>query len=64
MNDHIAERTALEYYYRKLVPGAFVYFDDYGWGYEGLVETVNDSLLDKPENFMHFPSEQSIFLKV
>jgi hypothetical protein len=64
MNGHIAERAALEYYYELLVPGAFVYFDDYGWGYEGLVETVNEFLLDKPENLLHFPSGQSIFLKV
>jgi hypothetical protein len=64
MNGHLAERASLEYYYEKLVPGAFVYLDDYGWGYEGLVETINEFLLDKPEKLLHFPSGQSIFLKV
>ena len=63
MNGHLAERASLEYYYDKLVPGAFVYFDDYGWGYQGLAETVNEFLRDKPETLLHFPSGQSIFLK-
>lgn len=63
MNGHLAERASLEYYYDKLVPGAFVYLDDYGWGYQGLAETVNEFLRDKPETLLHFPSGQSIFLK-
>lgn len=63
MNGSIPERAALEYFYDKLSPGAFVYFDDYGWGYPELRQTVDEFLSDKPERLLHFPSGNSIFIK-
>jgi O-methyltransferase len=63
MNGSVPERAALEYFYDKLSPGAFVYLDDYGWGYPGLRQTVDEFLSDKPESLLHFPSGNSIFIK-
>jgi O-methyltransferase len=63
INGSIPERAALEYFYDKRSPGDFVYLDDYGWGYPGLRETVDEFLSDKPESLLHFPSGNSIFIK-
>jgi len=63
MNGSVPERAALEYFYDKLSPGAFVYFDDYGWSYPELRQTVDEFLSDKPESLLHFPSGNSIFIK-
>jgi len=64
MNGNIAERATLELLYRKVVPGGIIYFDDYGWGYSGLVKTVDEFFRDKPEILLHFPSGNSIVVKL
>jgi O-methyltransferase len=63
MNGHIAERAALEIIYPKLTRGGIIYFDDYGWSFPKLRETVADFLHDKPEKLLHFPSGNSILIK-
>ena len=41
-----------------------IYFDDYGWDYPELVEVVNKFFADKPETLLHFPSGNSIVVKL
>lgn len=64
MNGSLAERSALEYFYEKIVPGGVIYFDDYGWGFPELRKTVNEFFSDKPEKILHFPAGVSIVIKV
>lgn len=64
MNGSIAERAALEYFYDKMLPGGVIYFDDYGWDYPELRATVDDFFFDKPEKLLHFPSGNSIVIKI
>lgn len=64
MNGYIAERATLEKYYNKIVPGGIIYFDDYGWNYPKLRATVDDFFSDKPETLLHFPSGNSIVVKI
>lgn len=64
MNGAFAERKTLDKYYELLVPGAIIYFDDYGWNYPALRETIDDFFKDKPESLLHFPSGNSIVVKL
>ena len=64
MNGAIAERAALEYFYDKMLPGGIIYFDDYGWDYPELRATVDDFFAGKPEKLLHFPSGNSIAIKI
>jgi O-methyltransferase len=64
MNGSVAERAALEFFYKKMVPGGVIYFDDYGWDYPELRLTVNEFFADKPETLLHFPNGVSIAIKV
>lgn len=64
MNGYFAERKTLERYYDIVVPGGIIYFDDYGWDYAKLRETVDDFFSDKPEKLLHFPSGNSIVVKL
>jgi hypothetical protein len=64
MNGSIAERFALEKFYDIIVPGGIIYFDDYGWGYPELRETIDDFFKNKPEKLLHFPSGNSIIIKI
>lgn len=64
MNGYIAERATLERYYDIITPGGIIYFDDYGWGYPKLRETVDEFFKDKPETLLHFPSGNSIVIKL
>ena len=64
MNGSEPEKAALEYFYNKIVPGGVIYFDDYGWDYPELVEVVNKFFADKPETLLHFPSGNSIVVKL
>jgi len=64
MNGHIAERKTLEAYYEMIVPGGIIYLDDYGWSFPKLRETVDEFFKDKPESLLHFPSGNSIVVKL
>jgi len=64
MNGSEPERAALEYYYDKLVPGGIIYFDDYGWEYPDLRKVISTFLEGKPEKLLHFPSGNSILIKI
>ena len=64
MNGDVAERATLERYYNKIVPGGVIYFDDYGWNYPKLRATVDEFFSDKPETLLHFPSGNSIVIKL
>ena len=64
MNGSEPEKAALEYFYDKIVPGGVIYFDDYGWTYPELRDVVNKFFADKPETLLHFPSGNSIVVKL
>jgi O-methyltransferase len=64
MNSSEAELRTLEYFYSKVVSGGIIYFDDYGWGYPELRTVVDNFFSDKPERLLHFPSGNSIVVKL
>ena len=64
MNGSEPERVALEYFYDKVVSGGVIYFDDYGWGYPELRKVVDNFFANKPEELLHFPSGNSIVVKI
>ena len=54
----------LEHVYDRLVPGAVVVFDDYGWkGYEDQRRTVDEFLIDRSETIIALPTGQATFLR-
>ena len=58
-------RVALEYAYRRLVPGGIIVFDDYGWGavneQRDVIEEVCRPL---PESVVALPSGQGVLVKL
>ena len=64
MNSSEPELAALEYFYDKMVPNGIIYFDDYGWGFPDLRRVIDNFLVDKPEKLLHFPSGNSILIKI
>ena len=64
MNGYVAERETLERLYDRVVPGGIIYFDDSGWEYPGLRETVDDFFREKPEELLHFPSGNSLVIRI
>ena len=64
MNGGLPELAALKFFYPKIVKGGIIYFDDYGWNYPELRKVVDDFFSDKPETLLHFPSGNSIVIKV
>jgi len=64
MNSSEAELNALEYFYSKVVSGGIIYLDDYGWGFPELRTVVDKFFSDKPESLLHFPSGNSIVVKI
>jgi hypothetical protein len=65
MNSSKPELETLKYFYEKIVPGGIIYFDDYGWGeYGELRKVVDEFFSNKPETLLHFPSGNSIAVKI
>lgn len=64
MNSSQPELETLKYFYEKIVPGGIIYFDDYGWRYPELRKVVDGFFSDKPETLLHFPSGNSIVVKI
>ena len=64
MNSSEPELETLKYFYKKLVNGGIIYFDDYGWEYPELRKVVDEFFSDKPETLLHFPSGNSIVVKI
>lgn len=64
MNSSEPELKTLEYFYAKIVKGGIIYFDDYGWEYPALRKVVDSFFSNKPETLLHFPSGNSIVVKL
>ncbi len=64
MNSSKPELETLKYFYKKIVKGGIIYFDDYGWEYPELRKVVDEFFSDKPETLLHFPSGNSIVMKI
>ena len=64
MNSSEPELKALEYFYPKMVVGGIIYFDDYGWKYPALRKVIDEFFSSKPETLLHFPSGNSIAIKL
>jgi O-methyltransferase len=64
MNSSEPELKTLEYFYEKIVKGGIIYFDDYGYNYPELRRVVDKFFSDKPETLLHFPSGNSIVVKI
>jgi O-methyltransferase len=56
--------AALEYAYPRLVSGAVIVFDDYGWrGLEAQREAVDEFLADRAEDVVAVPTGQGLLIK-
>lgn len=64
MNSVEPERAALEHFYPRLVPGAVIYFDDYGWAeFSELRNMVDEFFSEKPETVLSLPTGQALVVK-
>ena len=63
LNGNNAEFFTLEYFYPKLVKGGILIFDDYGHGFEGLAEMVDEFFSDKPEKPFYFACGSLVVVK-
>jgi hypothetical protein len=64
LNGYLVERAILELVYDKIVSGGIIYFDDYGFNYPLLRETIEEFFLDKPETILKFASGPAIVVKI
>jgi hypothetical protein len=63
MNGFEAELAALNFFYKKMVKGGIIYFDDYGGRWPKLREVVDKFFEDKPEDLLTFASPNAIVIK-
>jgi O-methyltransferase len=64
MNIAAPERAALEFFWDKLVPGAPVVLDDYGWlGYRPQKETVDEFAAARGVPVLALPTGQGLIMK-
>jgi hypothetical protein len=64
MNIAAPERAAIEYFWDRLVPGAPVIFDDYGWlAYREQKQTLDDFARSKGVEILTLPTGQGLLLK-
>jgi hypothetical protein len=64
LNAAAPTQHVLEHIYERLVPGAVVMFDDYGWtGYEEQRRAVDAFLAGRPETIIALPTGQATFIK-
>ena len=56
--------AALEYVYPRLVPGAMIVMDDYGWlGYKDQRVAIDAFFKDKPESILALPTGQGLVIR-
>jgi predicted O-methyltransferase YrrM len=64
MNAAAPTQRALEYAYPRLLSGAIIVFDDYGWnGLEAQRDVVDAFFSDKPEAVVALPTGQGLAIK-
>jgi hypothetical protein len=64
LNSSVATTQALEFFWPRLLPGAVVLFDDYGWRYYADTKTaVDDFFSDRPGSLMPLPTGQAIYFR-
>jgi hypothetical protein len=64
MNIVYPEQAALAYFWDKLVPGAIVLFDDYGWSGYALQKEAHDAFaLSKGVEILNLPTGQGMLIK-
>jgi O-methyltransferase len=64
LNVAAATRVALEYAYPRLLPGATMVFDDYGWsGYEDQRHVIDQFFSNRPEPLVALPTGQAAVFK-
>lgn len=64
MNCSLPEMAALNYFWGRLVPGAFVLFDDYAYkGYEPLKAGADSVAAAKGVNILSLPTGQGLLIK-
>jgi len=64
MNAAAPTVRALEYTYPRMVPGAIMVLDDYGWkGLEAQRTVVDEFFADKPEAVVVLPTGQGLLIK-
>ncbi|TVQ84736.1 MAG: methyltransferase [Micavibrio sp.] len=64
MNNATAERAAIEYLWPKLVSGAMVVLDDYGWiSHEAQMKTMDEFAASQNVSIAHLPTGQGLLVK-
>lgn len=64
LNVAAATRFALEYAYKRMVRGALMVFDDYGWaGLEPQREIIEAFVRHRPEELLALPTGQALLVK-
>lgn len=64
MNIMVPERAALEYFWDKLVPGAIVLLDDYGWlGYVAQKRALDEFAASKGVKILNIPTGHGMLIK-
>jgi hypothetical protein len=66
LNTSAPTQRVLEYLYPRLVTGAIIVFDDYGYGWEDCVDerrTIDGFFSDRPESVVALPTGQSFVIK-
>jgi O-methyltransferase len=64
MNNATAERAAIEYLWPKLVPGAIVVLDDYGWtSHKAQMVTIDEFAASQNVSIAHLPTGQGLLIK-
>jgi len=64
MNISVPEKAALEYFWEKLVPGAIVLFDDYGWsGYIAQKSAHDAFAASRGTKILNLPTGQGMLIK-
>ncbi len=64
MNIMVPERAALEYFWDKLVPGAIVLLDDYGWlGYVAQKRALDEFAASRGVKILNIPTGHGMLIK-
>jgi hypothetical protein len=64
MNNYLPEVAAFNYFWERLVPGAFVLFDDYAYkGYEPQKVALDAAAAAKDLKIVSLPTGQGLLIK-
>lgn len=63
LNSAEATKSALNFFYDKLISGGIILFDDYG-GFDDTRKVIDNFFDDKNGHFVNYPTGQGVFIKI